>query len=44
MKNLFGILVIILFSAGTVQQAMIGDWKLAGIYLCSAVLNLLFIL
>jgi hypothetical protein len=44
MKNLFGFLVIALFCAGAGHQAAIGDWKLSGIYICSAVLNLLFIL
>jgi hypothetical protein len=44
MNNFFGIAVIVLFSGGTIQQAYLHNWKLAGIYFCSAILNWLFLL
>jgi len=44
MKNLFGVAIIVLFTGGTIHQACLNNWKLAGIYFCSAILNWIFLL
>jgi len=44
MKNIFGYLIILLFIGGTIQQAYLNEWRLSGIYLLSALLNVLFIM